>query len=95
MADITVTNFGGIVNNIDPRDVEKQNFSDGQNFYVDGGSLTKRNGQKKLNAIALNGAILGIAVLYNPAVPYRTNASIPVQGDLVIASGKYIYTGKW
>ena len=96
MADYTIKRFKGIVSNLDPKDTKKGTFVDGQNFFVDNGILTKRHGCSKLHTDRLRGAVQGIYQIQNRMRPQIQwdNAPMPVDGELIIVAGGYIYTGK-
>ena len=97
MADLTITNFGGILSAYDPRDLERNKFSDGQNFVIDNGSLMKRNGYVKKHTVRLSGDVLGIAFIRgrDRELPARTSAGIATEGEVVIIGGTRAYTTKW
>jgi len=97
MSDLVIKEFGGLATNYNANDISPNEFSDGRNFHIDGGALTKRNGCTRLIGDRLNGAVLGIKFLTHQSRPKPDwdNAGLAVDGELIICAGDSIYTGKW
>lgn len=96
MADYVVSHFGGINNFIEQRDIDKGQWADGQNFYINNGVMQKRDGISKVHTDRLRGAIVGIcSKSMDRHYPTQYDSPIEIDGELVIFAGDYIYTGKY
>ncbi len=97
MSDLVIQDFGGILSAVDPRDIPRNKFTDGQNFVIDQGALKKRNGFIKTHTARLAGRITGIAYLNarDRGTRVHTSAGLAVTGEVVIIAGSRAYSGKF